>query len=101
MSESTDDSKMEPRPVKIKSRPYRRVPYHPARKSRKLQWAVPLSDGFFTCGRCKALYRSRLRLHLHKKEKCYNELWLEDQRFKQTIKNGLQPIKMIINQLMG
>ena len=43
----------------------------------------------------------RLWLHLHKKEKGYNELWLEDQRFKKTVKNGLQPIKKTVKQAMG
>ena len=75
----------ESKPSLKKRQPYDQVPYNPARKPRKLQWAIPSPNGYFICGRCKSLYRTRIRLHFHKKEKCYNEICLEDQTFKQIL----------------
>jgi hypothetical protein len=89
---------VESKPSQRKRRVYREVPYHPARKPRDLQWAA---QGFFICSRCKAKYHSRLRLHLHKKKKCFNEIWLEDKRFKQILENSTQHSKENIRLEMG
>ena len=73
---------------------YRRVPAHPASKPRSLQWCKSYTGGCFICGKCKSLYRSRILLHIHKQEKCYNPRWHEDQRWLRTIKSGTKLTKL-------
>ena len=81
-------------------RPYRKVPPHPARKPRHLQWSNNVRGGSFRCGRCKKLYRSRLLLHQHKQNFCYNWLYMLDRdtfrRFKPEKKDRATLIRVTL-----
>ena len=79
--------------------PYKKTPKHPAMKPRSLQWCTPFEDGYFICGKCKKLYRSRKLLQHHKETKCYNWLWHEDQRMERLRKADKMPTKERVRRL--
>jgi hypothetical protein len=82
-------------------RPYRKVPPHPARKPRHLQWSNNVGGGSFRCGRCKKLYRSRLLLHQHKQNFCYNWLYMLDRDTYRRIKLPKYDRATLIRELLS